>query len=249
MSAWDAPPGAPKPDRAEVHLWLLGLEGADGLDRLRDVLDDGERERAGRFRFRRDQDRFILCRGALRVVLGRYLDLPPDRLRFLIGPHGKPSLAEQDGGYLQFNLSHSERWGLLAVALGRPVGVDIERVDPARVNDRIAERFFSPVEAAALRRIPARDRNEAFFRCWTRKEAYIKARGEGLSIPLESFSVSIDPGASSRLLHSDQGDEDVARWDLRDLQPAPGYAGALAVEGTEWKLRCWRCPPALLGLS
>jgi 4'-phosphopantetheinyl transferase len=248
MTIWADPPLAPKSDRDEVHSWLLDLEGPEPLGALWDSLDQGERERADRFRFQRDRDRFVRCRGALRAVLGRYLDLAADGIRFSIGPQGKPSLAHPNDGDLQFNLSHAERWALLAVTSGRPVGVDIERVDPVRVNDRIAERFFSPMEAAALRTVPAAVRDEAFFRCWTRKEAYVKARGEGLAISLERFSVSIDSRTPPRLLYAEQGDAEVARWELRDLPPPPGYAAALAVEGAGWTLRCWRCPPILLAV-
>jgi 4'-phosphopantetheinyl transferase len=125
--------------------------------------------------------------------------------------------------------------------------VDVERIDPARVTETIAERFFSPTEVSALRGLRAAARTRAFFRCWTRKEAYLKARGEGLSIPLDSFSVSIEPASASRLLGSDRGDAEIGRWTFRDVEPARGVAGALVAEGEGWKPRLWGCPTALIG--
>ena len=248
MTAWAAPLEVPALEEGEVHLWLLELEDSEAAQHLRNSLDDEERARADRFRFPRDEDRFVLCRMALRALLGRYLGQAPGRVRISIGRHGKPGLAGKDGRPLEFNLSHSERWAFLAFALGRPLGVDIERVDAAKVSDGVADRFFSASEAAAFRRVAGPDRDEAFFRCWTRKEAYLKARGEGLMISLQGFSVSIDLGEPARLLRSDGGEEELARWELRDLDPPVGYAGALAVAGTGWELRRWRCSPALLGL-
>jgi 4'-phosphopantetheinyl transferase len=228
-----------------VHLWFFSREvGARARERLRETLGPEELERSRRFRFERDRNRFIAGRGTLRAVLGLYLDRPPSRLRFRLGSHGKPHLEEDD---VSFNLSHSGRWALLAVSAGRQVGVDVERIDRARSTESIAERFFSPAEVSALRGLRAFARTRAFFRCWTRKEAYIKARGEGLSIPLDSFSVSIEPASASRLLGSDQGDTEIARWTFRDVDPAPGVAGAVAAEGESWAPRFWRCPPALLG--
>ncbi len=237
-----------RPNEAEVHLWLLDLAAGDpGVERLRESLDPEERARADRFRFAPDRNRFLFCRAALRHVLGRCLGVAPERLRLSAGAHGRPRLKEGQSD-LDFNLSHSGDWGLLALASGRRVGVDIERIDASRAGDEIAARFFSPEEVEALRRTRVADRVDAFFRCWTRKEAYVKARGEGLSIPLDSFAVSIEPEAS-RLLRSDRGPEEVARWEVLGLRVVQAYAAAVAVEGTGWRPRLGRFPASLLGLS
>jgi 4'-phosphopantetheinyl transferase len=247
LTDWSDPPRAPAADRAEIHLWLFRLDaGAGALARLSETLDEKERMRAARFRFPQDRDRFVAGRGVLRAVLGLYVGESPARIRLAAGPQGKPRL---DGyaGAIDFNLSHSEDRAVLAVGAGRRIGVDIERVDPSRATEEIARRFFSPDEVAALARISRRGRGQAFFRCWTRKEAYLKALGDGLSLPLDSFSVSVDAVSRPRLLESDRGAGEVARWRLSDLRAARGFAGALAVEGSGWRARFWRYPPERLG--
>jgi 4'-phosphopantetheinyl transferase len=249
LTRWARPPARPEAKKNEVHLWLASLEaGHVDPEGILGILSEEEGARAGRFRFRPDRDRFLLGRATLRSVLGRYLRKSPAHISFSLGPQGKPRLTEGDGA-LQFNFSHSGKWALLAVASERSVGVDIERIDPDRATDEIAGRFFAPDEVAALRGIPPAGRVGAFFRCWTRKEAYIKARGEGLWIPLQTFSVPIGPAIGRRLLRSDLGEAEIARWELADLRAVPGYAAALVAEGTGWKPRFWRCPPDLAGLS
>jgi len=245
MSGWAPPRGVSKPGSAEIHLWLLSLDAPGGSPDLRvSSLDREERARAERFRFERDRGRFVRCRAGLRGLLGRYLDRSPESVRLELGPHGKPHLAEGDGA-LQFNVSHSEDRAVIAVAAGRAVGVDIERIDPRRASDGIAERFFSPDEVAALRRSPADVRSEVFFRCWTRKEAYLKARGEGFALPLTSFSVPLDFPSPPRLSRSDRGEAEIARWEIRDLPPIPGYEAALVVEGSDSRPSFWTFPPEL----
>jgi len=200
-----------------------------------------ERARARRFRFPRDRDRFIVARGVLRAILGRYLGVDPGRLRFRYSPYGKPALAgpfEDEG--IRFNLAHSQGIALYAVSRGREVGIDVEYVRADLADERIAERFFSPREVATLRAVPAEQRREAFFHCWTRKEAYVKARGEGLSLPLDQFDVSLAPGEPAALLSTPGDPPEVTRWSLQALNPGPGYVAALAVEGNGWRLRCWQ---------
>ncbi len=151
-------------------------------------------------------------------------------------PYGKPSLSGPGGAGLRFNISHCGDLALYAFARSRELGVDVERVTPGMASEKIASQFFSPAEVAALRAVPKPRRAEAFFACWTRKEAYIKARGKGLSLPLDRFAVSITPGDAALLSSCSPGD--VERWSLRELEPGSGYAGALAVEGKGWSLRC-----------
>jgi 4'-phosphopantetheinyl transferase len=226
-----------------VHVWRAALDmGAAQRERLEQTLSADERERAGRFYFQKDRDQFIVARGVLRTLLGRYLGLPPVQLRFSYSSYGKPSLAPELQG-LSFNLSHSHGLALAAVTCDRELGVDVEYIRPEVVEEPIAERFFSTPEVAALRALPAALQPEGFFNCWTRKEAYIKARGEGLSVRLDQFQVSLTPGEPAALL-SVQGDPaEAARWSLRELAPGAGYTGAVAVEGHEWLLRCWEWTP------
>jgi 4'-phosphopantetheinyl transferase len=177
-------------------------------------------------------------RGLLRIILGHYVEAPPEGLRFCYNPYGKPALdPTQDRGSLRFNLSHSGGRALYAVARGREVGVDVETIRTEFAGLAIAERFFAPAEVAVLRDLAPEHRTRAFFSCWTRKEAFIKARGKGLSIPLDTFEVSLAPGAPAALLATHDDRDEAARWTLFDLDPGPGFAGALAVEGDRCRHR------------
>ena len=202
-----------------------------------------ERARGTRYRFERDLAHFIARRATLRSILAAYTGWLPAALTFCLGPSGKPALARVARGGLRFNVSHSAGLTLVAVTRCREVGVDLERIRP-QLAAGVAERFFSPVEVAALAVLPAEDRAAAFFACWTRKEAYVKAKGGGLSLGLDRFAVSLVPGEPARLLQTADDPLEVERWRLEALDPAPGYAAALAVEGWDWHLRCWRWLPA-----
>jgi 4'-phosphopantetheinyl transferase len=231
-----------RPD--EVHVWWIPLDlSAPRLDALDGILSPDERARADRFHFRRDRDRFVVGRASLREILGGYLERDPVSLAFSQGPWGKPALSlRSESEDLDFNLAHSDGLGALAVSRGRALGVDVEAVRRDFELEEIAERFFSSSEVAVFRGLPPGQRAEAFFACWTRKEAYIKARGEGLSIPLDKFSVAFAPGETPALLECELDSNEVRRWCFEDLRPGPGFAGALAVEGTGWRLHCseWR---------
>jgi 4'-phosphopantetheinyl transferase len=224
----------------EVHLLCAPLDTTPvQYGRLEQSLSPDELERAGRFRFPKDRAHFVAAHGALRHILAGYLECRPAELRFSYGASGKPALAPGWGAdTLRFNLSHSHGLALCAVALSREVGVDLEFVRPLLGDSAIPERFFSPAEVLALRALPAESQPEAFFNCWTRKEAYIKARGEGLSIPLDSFEVSLAPGEPAALVKA----PDRSRWSLRALVPAPGYVAAVVAEGDDWRLRLFNWP-------
>jgi len=227
--------------QGEVHVWLADLNHSRFADRDIDcILSQEERERVARFYFQRDRDQFIAGRAMLRLILGRYLNMNPRRLQFNQGPHGKPALATERGSdALRFNLAHSHGVALCAVARGRDIGVDVERVN-ADVNvDLIAERFFSQREIAALRLLPQEKKLTAFFTCWVRKEAYVKARGDGLAMDLDSFSVSLSPGEPAALLDVQGHPEEAHAWSLEQLDFAPSYAAALAVRADECRVRCW----------
>ena len=226
----------------EVHVWRASLElAAPRVRALRHDLNEEELERAERFHFQRHRSHFIVARGLLRTVLGRYLKTEPGRLRFQYGPKGKPEL---DGGTgrrgLRFNVSHSHGLALYAVTHDRQIGVDVERIRPDVAGEKIAKRFFSPREAATLRELPAEVRQEAFYTCWTLKEAYLKAIGEGITLRLDQFEVSVTPGEPATLLSIHGDRNEASYWSLKGLNPGPGYVAALAVKGHGWHLRCWQ---------
>ena len=174
----------------------------------------------------------------MREILGGYTGIPPQDLVFSYGDKGKPELAGQTGSAgIRFNLSHSGERALLAVSQGLTLGVDIELVNPEFGGQEIAERFFSASEVRHLLSIPVPERAEAFFSCWTRKEAYIKALGDGLSVPLDSFEVAFGPGRKAALLSIRVDPGEVSRWSMYDIEASPGYKAALVVEGSQHRLR------------
>jgi 4'-phosphopantetheinyl transferase len=223
----------------EVHIWRIDLTKQDDeIQRYRRVLSADEIERADRFYFERDRRRFTVAREAMRDILSRYTALPAMDLCFSYGPKGKPELSgglEQSG--IKFNLSHSAEIALLAVTRGLTVGVDIEWIQADFATDDIAERFFSATEVQTLRSLPTDQRAEAFFSCWTRKESYIKAIGEGLSVSLDSFAVAFAPGFAAALLHVEVDPEEVARWSMYNIVVSEGYKAALVVEGKDHRLK------------
>ncbi len=231
----------------EVHLWRVKLEVEENiLSSLFAALGKDERARGDRFRFPHDRRRYIVAHGALRSILGHYCGCQPEQIRFQHNSHGKPALApemQSSRAPLQFNLSHSHELALIGLTLNRQIGVDIERIRPELAEDRIAERFFSPREVAALRSLPATEQTHAFFRCWTCKEAFVKARGQGLSLPLDHFDVSFTPGQPAALLSVADIPGEASRWSLYTLTPAPGYTAAIAVEGCDWQLKTWEWMP------
>jgi 4'-phosphopantetheinyl transferase len=220
----------------EIHVWRAYLDCEEpGLHRFDETLAPDEKARANRFVFRQDRNRYVAARGALRELLGRYLDRSPAAVEFDYTTKGKPSLrAALNERSIQFNVSHSRGLALLAFALGRNLGIDVEFIRPESPADEIAQRYFSPKELMELRTLPPSLRAEGFYLCWTRKEAYIKATGEGLHVPLESFNVSLTPGLPERLESADSD-----RWSMRSLYPDPLYAGALVAEGRHLRLRQW----------
>jgi len=226
----------------EVHVWRASLElPSPQVERLQRNLSKEELERANRFHFQRHRSHFIVARGLLRTILSRYLKTEPGRLRFQYGPKGKPELSGKTGQRpLHFNVSHSHGLALYAVTHDRKIGVDVEHIRPDVAGEKIAERFFSPREAATLRELPAGVQQEAFYTCWTRKEAYLKAIGEGITLRLDQFEVSVIPGELAVLLSINGDPKKASYWSLKGLDPGPGYMGALAVKGHGWHLRCWQ---------
>lgn len=197
-----------------------------------------EQERADRFVTETLTRRSIVCRGVLRRYLSNRLGVPAAEIRFIAGPHGKPNLAPDYGASLEFNVSHSGNLAVIAAAVGRVVGVDVEAMDESVSRDELATRFFSARERQAYFAISESQRLAAFYRIWTCKEAYLKATGIGLSFPLGQFSVTAAIDEPPGLLHVDERPEEIQRWSFVAPPVGTGHAAALAVEGHGWTLRC-----------
>lgn len=220
-------------DSDEIRVWISRLDCEDNeVTAMLETLSIDERERADRFKFEKDRVRFVGAHGILRRLLGAYLDRAPVAVRFQYNQWGKPSLARGSGLDLRFNLSHSHELAVYGFALGCDLGVDVELVRADFATNEIAERFFAPGEIDALRALPAELRAEGFSNCWTRKEAYVKALGEGLSIDLSSFEVSLKPGEPPRLIRG----ADPAGWTFASLRPGDDFVVAVAAHGASLRI-------------
>jgi len=234
------PPTTERPELQSdaVHIWRATLAvDAATLQSLGETLSDDERARAERFVFQEHQDRYIAAHGILRNLLGRYLRRAPQTIEFAHGVRGKPAISGANSRHpLCFNLSHSHALAVIGIGSKREIGLDVERMRPEFAGEEIAKRYFSAKEIAELSRLPAELQTEGFFLCWTRKEAYIKATGDGLYIPLESFDVSLTPGKPATL-----GSVDASRWSIESFNPSlisdPNYAAAVVAQGKDWTAR------------
>lgn len=225
----------------EVQLWRADLE-AIGVDesRWQQVLSSDELTRASRFHFSRDRQRFVAGRALLRTILAGYLRTDANGLTFSYSKKEKPSLASDHAeSGVTFNVSHSGGIALLAFTRGREIGVDVEQVRQDSDLEAIARRFFSMHEQNQLAALPAQKRIDAFFRCWTRKEAYIKATGDGLSLPLNQFDVSLEVGEANALVATRPDSSEAGHWLLREVPAGSGYMAAVCVRGKSWKLKNW----------
>lgn len=248
MSAYESEkiwyPGHPFPslDLDAVHVWRFSLVPAqDVLQRLKQILSEDEILRANRFYFPHHRDHFIAAHGCLRDILARYIKLPPQALKFQVSSFGKPCLiAEQGGHELTFNLSHSHELGLVAVTRREAIGIDIEYIRNELADEQVAKRFFSKQEVSRLLLLPAEKQKEAFFFCWTRKEAFIKAVGQGLSMPLDQFDVTLTPGEPAQLLATRPDPAQALQWKIYHCTPAEGYAGAVVVAGQDVQINYWQ---------
>ena len=223
-----------KPDESrfgqrEVQIWGIWLNASDAaLAYYRSTLSLDERRRSERFSFPKLQRSYTLSRGGLRILLAHYLRCPPNEIEFIYGPKGKPELRESSR--IRFNASHSGQIALYAFTLGCELGVDVEELRELDDLESIAARFFSIGEVSELLSLKREGRGLAFFHCWTRKEAYIKAIGDGLAIPLNRFQVTLLPGAPARFVQIARDMGTASDWTLHHLEPAPGYVGALAYQ-------------------
>ena len=238
---WEQPPADLRLSLNEVHIWRGELDlPAPQIDDLGETLSADECDRAKRFYFERDRQRFIAGRGMLRNILSRYLGIAPNQIEFCYGKRGKPALRNES---ICFNLSHSQGLALYAITLDRIVGIDLEQVRSMPDAEAIAKSFFSQREYAVLQGMPTNEKQAAFLNCWTRKEAFLKAIGDGLYKPLDQIEVSFLPDEPARLLSIAGDVESASRWSILHLIPAAGYVGALAIEGESFSLSHWQWSP------
>lgn len=223
-----------------IHLRAVSLENAEAREAaFIHLLSSDEREKASRFHFGTHRARYTIAHGTLRTLLGHYLQTPPEQLQFLYGEHGKPELAGSNEVQLYFNLAHSDELAIYAFALGRKIGVDVEAFHPLPDLFEVAALYFSKTEIATLENLPHEEQAEAFFNCWTRKEAYLKAHGGGINDRLREITVTLKPDEPAQLANVAYDDTEVQKWEMAAFSPATGYIGAVAVERTTtaWKLQ------------
>lgn len=240
-SLWRLAPARPRLGENEVHVWRADLNQPPAtLQALLATLSADERCRSARFYFARDAERFVIARGLLRTILGLYLQIRPERLRFRYNAFGKPELSTPaDRRPLRFNISHSHNQALFAFSSEWEIGVDTEYLRENFDTRELSDCVFSPYEVSTLSALPAHQQTKAFFNCWTRKEAYVKARGEGFSFPLDCFDVSLAPGEPAVLLSHRRDPRETWRWSLCDLPSDSSYASAVVVESHHWQMQCW----------
>ncbi len=243
-SNWNQPPGNIHLLTDDVHVWSALLDSpGETLQLLVQTLDSDERKRADRFYFEQDRTRFVVSHGLLRIILASYLNIEPDKLQFSYTSNGKPYLIQKfNDKELQFSLAHSHELALFALTFDRRIGVDIEKIYNFAETDQLANRILSRQEKAELRKHHPNEKLETLFRYWTCKEAYAKATGEGLALPVEEIHTSLVPGSMARLISIKRSVREASRWSLQELHPVPGFAAALAVEGHDYRLSQWQWP-------
>jgi 4'-phosphopantetheinyl transferase len=236
FTSWKVPDGTPGLGADDVHIWCVSPVSAACLSDLKDSLSVDERMKADRFYFNRDREQFVRARGTLRFILGKYLNCDSRALIFAYGAHGKPTLADSA---VRFNTSHSGDYILHAVSLRLELGVDVEHMRRNVEIEELSARYFSPAENAVIAALPAQQKRVAFFRCWTQKEAFLKAKGIGVSLPLNQFDVAVAPDQAAGLLNTHYDPSEAQRWSMLELHPAYNYAGAVAIEGQSWNPSYW----------
>jgi 4'-phosphopantetheinyl transferase len=234
QNQWQVPGNFPELDHGQLHVWSGIYNEADQYSGR--TLARDEQERSEKFRFANDRGMFLYSHSLLRRLLARYACLLPEEIEFGYTKFGKPYLQQRPGSErIDFNLSHSGKVVLIGVTKNLPVGVDVEKIKPLADMSQIAARYFSDSEQSDLSTLSGAARTAAFYHCWTRKEAVIKASGEGLSMPLDTFRVSLLPGEPARLIKS----ADDRKWMLQDLSPADGYAAAAAAPVESIEISCY----------
>ena len=235
--SWCLPPDQLTLAANDVHLWLVSLQQPPVVAaRFADLLSSDEKARADRCVFDVDYRNYTVARGCLRTILSRYLRSKPEKIDFTYGEYGKPELASLSGSsQLKFNVAHSGVLALYAFTSIGEVGIDLECIRTDFAVDEVARRYFSPGEVACLDQFHGPMRREAFYRCWTRKEAFIKAKRLGLSLELNQFEVTL-ASDKAKVLRTRWDESEAARWTLQDIDVGSGYVGALAIEAHGWKL-------------
>lgn len=239
---WKDGPGAISLNRSELHVWKIGLDQpAHQQEQYCDILSADEQDRAERFHYEIHRSRFVAGRALLRILLCSYLKTQPQQLVFDYGLYGKPALiSEQNPEQIKFNLSHADALALYAFAIERELGIDIERIQSLPDMDQIAARSFSKREYNTWVALPDSEKAKAFSRCWTRKEAFIKAIGNGLQYPLDEFDVTLSPGQMPELTWVAADPQATDRWSYANLPKIPGYSSALITEGNDCRLTCYQ---------
>ena len=236
--SWNFPPANLKLESGEVHIWLAQLDKVENAVEFEQMISEDERVRADRFRFDLHRKQFVAARGFLRIILGKYLQTNPRQLYFKYNKYGKPAMGEEYQSAIEFNLSHSDNLALYAVAFNREIGIDLERLKPSWIEEAMVFQCLTPQETAHFQSLPENERNLYFFDCWTRKEAYLKACGNGLSLPVNQIETSLSSEFSMSLLRGDSASRPTF-GSFQTLPSIPGYAAALAVEGTDPQLKFW----------
>lgn len=240
--SWNTPPTRLQLSMKEVHIWQANIDlPAKGVQNLKINLSSDESMRAEEFRFEHDRSGFIATRGILRQILAYYLRIEPGVIRFCYKENGKPRLQSGSGEEcIQFNISHSEELALYVFTLGHEVGVDIEYMRPISEMEQIVEQFFSAKERVVFGASPVSKKREIFYTWWTRKEAFTKAKGSGLSYPLDTLDVSMFPCEQNKPLNIMEDANETSIWSIGDIKPAKEYAGAVVVEGRDLNIHCWK---------
>lgn len=235
---WLNPPGNLILGEDEAHIWRADLEfNARFQSSFFKILSPDEKSRADKFRFAKDSRNFIIARGILRSLIGKYLEIDPAKIFFHYTEFGKPAIAGNHS--LQFNISHAQNIALFAFIRKFNIGVDVEFVNPQIEVKDIATNFFSANEISKLLALPGNQHTLGFFNCWTRKEAFIKAVGEGLSFPLDQFEVSLEPDKPAKLLATNWEPEAVSKWSIYSISPGANFVGSVAIEGLVEDVKFW----------
>lgn len=222
-----------------VHIWSVSKSNhIDRLQQYWEILNQEERLRAGKFRFSKDQNCFVIARGVLRILLGKYLSIDPVKIQFKRGHNGKPYVDYEIN--IQFNVSHSRNMIVLGFVLEHNIGVDIEYALREVEIIKIANLFFAKEEVTALMALEKDYHTQAFYNCWTRKEAFIKAEGSGLAFPLDQFVVSLDSKEEATLIDTKWDKKEKEKWVLDTLEPEENYIGAVSVKGNVSEIQTWQ---------
>jgi 4'-phosphopantetheinyl transferase len=235
---WLNPPDNLVLSEDEVHIWRADLDLVESsLSTFLQLLSPDEKNRAQKFRFVGDRHNFIAARGILRSLIGKYLKINSAEISFLYNEFGKPRIANSNP--LHFNISHSQNMAVFAFTKRFNIGIDVEFVNPDVEVKEIAANFFSTNEVMNLFALPEKQQTLGFFNCWTRKEAFIKAVGEGLSFPLDTFEVSLEPDKPAKLLVTDWHPKAVSQWSIYSMSPGANFVGSLAIEGLVEQVKFW----------